>query len=141
MFYNSLGKPNLVDGRAISITHSFELTAIIISDVPTGIDIEMQREKIQRIAVKFINFEREFVASHPEKVRVLTIIWGAKECLYKCLSRKGLGFYDHCRVNSFKLTDGATTSAIEYGNVKKTYDTIFEEIMGYTLVYILPMAS
>ncbi|MBF4984336.1 4-phosphopantetheinyl transferase, partial [Nonlabens mediterrranea] len=40
LYYSIDGKPHLNDGRNISITHSYEFTAIIISDAPVGIDIE-----------------------------------------------------------------------------------------------------
>ena len=32
LFYDETGKPNLLDGKMISITHSFEFSAIIVSD-------------------------------------------------------------------------------------------------------------
>lgn len=48
-------KPNLKDGKLISISHSFEFSALIISDKVAGIDLEMQREKIITIAEKFMD--------------------------------------------------------------------------------------
>ncbi len=54
LVYNEAGKPHLKDGKYISITHSHHFTAIIISkNDGVGIDIEMQRDKILRIAHKF----------------------------------------------------------------------------------------
>jgi phosphopantetheinyl transferase len=46
--YDELGKPHLKDGKHISITHSYQFSAIIISDQTVGIDIELQREKITK---------------------------------------------------------------------------------------------
>ena len=57
LFYDADGKPNLMDGKQISITHSNNFSAIIIGDENVGIDIELQRDKITRIADKFIDFE------------------------------------------------------------------------------------
>ena len=51
--YDQYGKPHLKDGKYISISHSHEFATIIISDEITGIDIEMQRDKIVKIAPKF----------------------------------------------------------------------------------------
>jgi phosphopantetheinyl transferase len=42
--YDELGKPHLKDGKHF-ITHSYQFSAIIISDQTVGIDIELQREK------------------------------------------------------------------------------------------------
>ncbi len=139
LYYNDHGKPHLDDGKHISITHSFELTAIIISDSETGIDIEKRRDKIERIAPKFINYERGFIEASPNKVSLLTVVWGAKESMYKCLGKKGLGFYDHCFVEPFTMEQGHTRSRIEFYDIQRSYDTYFEEILDYSMVYILPV--
>ena len=46
LYYDAFGKPHLKDDKHISITHSYNFTAIIVSDIEVGIDIEKQREKI-----------------------------------------------------------------------------------------------
>ncbi len=140
LYYDDLGKPHLSDDRYISITHSYELTAIIISDVSMGIDIEKRREKIERIAVKFVNYEAGFVVGQSNKISVLTVIWGAKESMYKCLGQKGLGFYEHCKVEPFEIGNSTTISRIDYGDIQLSFDTFFTEILDSTLVYILPVA-
>ena len=55
--YDEFGKPHLVDDNYISITHSHHFSAIIVSKEPVGIDIEMQRNIILKIAHKFVNEE------------------------------------------------------------------------------------
>jgi phosphopantetheinyl transferase len=139
LHYDDLGKPHLADHRHISITHSFEYTAIVVSDVPTGIDIEKQREKIQRIARKFVGYENDYIKNSQEPVRELTVIWGAKESMYKCLGKKGLGFKEHCEVTDFHLDQSRTLSRTRFENETKEFDTFFHEIDGFTLVYILPI--
>ena len=55
LVYDENGKPHLRDGNFISITHSHNFTGIIISTTEhVGIDIEMQRDKILRIAHKLL---------------------------------------------------------------------------------------
>jgi len=61
LFYDKNGKPHLKDGKQISITHSFEYAAVIISDLKIGIDIEKQRDKIAVIAHKFIDYEFQYL--------------------------------------------------------------------------------
>ena len=53
LYYDTNGKPHLKDGLYISITHSFIFSAIILSDIKVGIDVEKKRDKILRIAHKF----------------------------------------------------------------------------------------
>ena len=57
LVYDEFGKPHLKNGKFISITHSFTFSGIIVSDVPVGIDIEKQRDKILKIAHKFTPFQ------------------------------------------------------------------------------------
>ena len=61
LHYDEFGKPYLDDHRYISITHSHNFASIIISDETVGIDIELQREKILRIADKFVDCEFDYL--------------------------------------------------------------------------------
>ena len=137
LYYDESGKPHLNDENFISITHSFHFSAIIISEQKAGIDIEMQREKIIRIADKFVDFEFHFLK--PEKIqeyiRKLTVIWGVKESIFKIRNEKGISFKDHIQVNTFKIDDKKTTAVLEFENVKQQFSIYFEEIENFTLVY------
>jgi phosphopantetheinyl transferase len=95
LIYDAFGKPHLKDGKYISITHSFTFSGIIISEnTPVGIDIEKQRDKITKIAHKFTPFEEyKTIANHDALVSKLTIVWGAKESLYKIYGKKKLLFF------------------------------------------------
>ena len=59
MFYDSLGKPFLKDGKHISISHSYHFSTVVISTVEVGVDIEKQRPKIIKIASKFISMQSQ----------------------------------------------------------------------------------
>lgn len=49
------GKPYLVNlPYHISLSHSFDYAAVMISKEPVGIDIEQVKEKVERIAHKFM---------------------------------------------------------------------------------------
>lgn len=138
LFYTDNGKPHLEDGKHISITHSYEFTAIIISDIPIGIDIEKQRDKIKRIAPKFIGYEEDFTSSINNSIKELTVIWGAKESMYKLYGKKGLGFKAHCLVEPFTMRSDLTISRIIYENDNLKFDVYFQEIENFMLVYVIP---
>ncbi len=143
LYYDEYGKPHLNDGKKISITHSFEFAGIIISDKEVGIDIEKQREKIQSIAHKFVKTsENEYVEENSiDRVRALTIIWGAKESLYKMYATPGLSFQEHIYISSFMMDYPFVFGAINYKNVISHYDLAFIEFDGYTCVYALPASQ
>ncbi|REE80701.1 4'-phosphopantetheinyl transferase superfamily protein [Lutibacter oceani] len=141
LFYNGNGKPHLTDGKHISITHSFTFSALIVSDVEVGIDIEMNREKIKIIQHKFVNFERGFIHKDDDYIQQLTVIWGAKESLYKIYPHGGLTFKNDIDINSFQISDKKTTGYIKVEGWDKNYDIYFEQLEGFTLVYALDTAK
>lgn len=136
LYYDKNGKPHLHDGKHISITHSYTFTAIIVSDQPVGIDIEKQRDKILRIAHKFTPIEEYYTLTNADaRMRKLTIVWGAKESLYKLYSQEGLSFLKHIDVTDFDFEDAKTTATVNYEGAVSTYDLTFMEFEGFTCVY------
>lgn len=135
--YDEFGKPHLKDGKFISITHSFHFSAIIISEkTPVGIDIEKQRDKIVRIARKFTPLEEyKTIANHDALVSKLTIVWGAKESLYKIYGKKKLLFLRHIYIEDFRFADGQTTGNVRYEEHKSDHEVFFLEFEGFTCVY------
>ncbi len=100
LFYKDCGMPYLSDGRKISITHSFEFAAIIISDHVVGIDIEKKREKIKTISSKFCNEKQlQSLESQDSLVDALTQVWCAKEAMYKMCNSRSLSFKEHMAVD------------------------------------------
>lgn len=138
LFYDEKGKPHLKDGKHISITHSFVFSAIIISDTEVGIDIEMQRPKILRIAHKFTPiYEYRTLANDDALMRKLTMVWGAKESLYKSFSEKGVSFLQHIFVEDFRLDHNQTTADVSYEGKITKYRVWFLEFEGFTCAYAL----
>ena len=139
LYYDNLGKPHLKDGTYISITHSFHFSAIILSDdIHVGVDIEKQRDLIVKIAHKFTPIgEYKTLANHEALVRKLTIVWGAKESLYKIYEQEGLSFLQHIDVQDFSFEDTKTTGTITFKNTNSNYTIYFLEFEEFTCVYAL----
>jgi phosphopantetheinyl transferase len=138
LYYDEFGKPHLKNKNFVSISHSHEFSAIIISNQKVGIDIEMQREKIIRIADKFVNtkeLNRLKSLNSKDYIKKLTVKWGAKEAIFKIRNESGISFKDHIQVNSFEIEDHKTTAILEIENVKQKFAVYFEEFEGFTLVY------
>ncbi|MDH3381197.1 MAG: 4'-phosphopantetheinyl transferase superfamily protein, partial [Flavobacteriaceae bacterium] len=105
-----------------------------VSDYEAGIDIEMNRPKIIKIASKFIADECNFI-KEPHIVEQLTVIWGAKESLYKIHPDGGLLFKHHLPIEPFKLSDKQTRGWIKKDNFFEVYDIYFDQLENFTLVY------
>ncbi|MFK7812656.1 MAG: 4'-phosphopantetheinyl transferase superfamily protein [Maribacter sp.] len=139
LYYDAVGKPHLKDGNHISITHSNQFTGIIISETQeVGIDIEMQRDKILRIAHKFTPIEEyRTIANSEALIRKLTIVWGCKESLYKIYAEPGLSFINHIVIKDFSLENDVTTGEVLYEGKSTNFDIRFLEFEGFTCVYAL----
>lgn len=138
LFYDENGKPHLKDGKYISITHSFNFSAVIVSDSIIGIDIEKQREKIRIIAHKFIDFEFDYLNDKDSGfIRKLTVIWCVKESLYKLFATPGLSFKKHCLVIPFSFDDNETLAWIDYKNKKCRYNIHYLEFEEFTCAYAI----
>lgn len=144
LYYDEFGKPYLNPNSRhtgpveVSITHSHHFSAIIISDETVGIDIEMQREKIIRIADKFVNsteLNRLKSFDTQDYIKKLTVKWGAKEAIFKIRNEKGISFKDHIQVNPFEIQDKQTTAILEIKNTKQQFSIYFTEFENFTLVY------
>lgn len=139
LYYDDNGKPHLRDGTHISITHSFQFTGIILSgEFEVGIDIEKQRDKILRIAHRFTPI-REYhgVANEEAMVRKLTMIWGAKESLYKIMGTPGVSFRDHICVADFEPGAEGASARVLFEGRRVEFDTFFLEFEGFTCAYAL----
>jgi 4'-phosphopantetheinyl transferase len=138
LYYDENGKPHLKDGKEISITHSFTFSGVIISNKKVGIDIEKQREKITKIASKFVDYEFKYLDLTSKcLVRKLTVIWGIKESLYKLFATPGMLFKTHFLVIPFMLDDLKTKAWIDYEGKKAGYTSEFLEFEGFTCAYAI----
>ncbi|WP_348822544.1 4'-phosphopantetheinyl transferase family protein [Flavobacterium aestuarii] len=138
LHYDEFGKPYLDGQRYISITHSHNFASIIISDKTVGIDMELQREKIIRIADKFVS-EKELKRlqnfDNQEYIKKLTVKWGAKEAIFKIRNEKGISFKDHIQVEPFSLTENQTQACLLFDNLRLMFEVNYLEIEDFTLVY------
>ena len=136
LYYDESGKPHLRNNQFVSISHSHEFATIIVSNVQVGIDIEMLREKIITIADKFVvetlskNFKQNYI-------KKLTVIWGAKEAIFKIINQKGLSFKNHINVAKFNLAQNQTYATVTFNGTSTTFSIFYVEINNYMLVYAL----
>lgn len=139
LYYGTDGKPHLTDGKHISITHSYGFSAIVISSRNVGIDMELRREKVITIADKFV--EKEFAYLDPMHLelymKMLIIIWGVKEAVFKMVSREGISFKQHIEIFPFDAESGFGQAALRFEDIERLYDFFFEQIEDFTLVYSL----
>lgn len=138
LYYDEFGKPNMKDGRNISISHSYDFSVIMLSDKNVGIDLELRRDLIKKIARKFAvePFVFECEADSSDYVSKLTVIWGVKEAVFKVRNEIGISFKDHIFVQPFEMNQFKTTALLDFIDSKQDFEVHFTEIENYTLVWL-----
>ena len=101
--YDTYGKPSLIDNPAtISLSHSGEYSAAILSTTHTaGIDLEEVRERIARVADRFLSIHELSIVSGDERLEKLTLFWCVKEAIYKIVGRPDLDIQHDLSIESF----------------------------------------
>lgn len=104
------GQPYLEnDNRKISLSHSSTHAAVIVSPLICGIDIEAVTERVKKVANRFLHSDEWQITGYSDdNTRILTLLWSAKETLYKLHALKGLDFRSGIRLSNLQLADDGT---------------------------------
>jgi phosphopantetheinyl transferase len=118
-------KPYLADLPVhMSISHTSRYAAVIMHrHQEVGIDIEFVKEKLLKVAHKFLN-EQEWQDAGTD-LEKLCVYWSAKEVLYKKYGRRQLSLKDEIHIEPFRLK---STGHIK-GLVKKDMYAMQNEII------------
>ena len=134
--YNNNGKPSLNSKYNISISHSHEIAALVISDnSKIGLDIQLNENKIFNIQDKFLNpLEKLNIGENPS-LKILTMIWTSKESIYKAVGLKGISFSDNIKIEKVVEEDKTGIGYFTNGSEKVKFDLKFFYIDEYTICY------
>ena len=131
--YRSNGSPYIIGSNEhIGISHSKSFIAIAISDKEIGIDVEDVDARVLRIKEAFFSEDelRECAKSDNE-TKALTLMWSAKESIYKLLQTEGLSPKNEIRLYS---PETSTISA-RVGNKDITVHYVFHT--GTVITYAM----
>ena len=132
--YDESGKPSINSDLNISISHSNRMAAIVFSGYSrAGIDIELKESKIIKIKDKFLNEYEKLKNEFQSDLDYLTMIWTAKESIYKALGIKGVSFSDDIIIKN--LNENKGQGYYINGKEKYKFELIFFSIDDYILCY------
>lgn len=138
--YHENGKPEINNGEmSISISHCKEIVALLISKSAqaVGLDCETIASRILKIKHKFVNAE-EFSQFHSNELENLTLIWSAKEALFKIYAKGAIDFNEHLHVNNFDFCiEGGTFTGTILKEQKITYLMHYKRIQNSLLVWVI----
>ena len=136
--YNDSRKPFLYNAKMnISITHSRDLTAIMLSqNKKIGLDLEFMSHNIGKVAHKFLN-DDEYIVDDKEKQRFhMYIHWCAKEALYKLCDKQDINFKRNLTIEPFEPDDcgeiyGWVDNKFWHDKFLMRYFTIKDHVLVY----------
>ena len=138
LFYNEDGKPFLKNGRYVSITHSKDIVAVVVSDLDVGVDVQDYSEKLLKVKSKFIGVERLYLKEDFSlDIKRLTMIWTVKEALFKANGKKGLNFRDDFMVLPFTEDSEKSIGWILNKCIPVKFNVSFFNIEDFSLSVVL----
>jgi phosphopantetheinyl transferase len=134
--YDIKGKPSLNSKYNISISHSHEIAALVISDnSKIGLDVQLNENKIFNIQDKFLNPSEKLNIGENPSLKILTMIWTSKESIYKAVGLKGISFSDNIKIEKVVEEDKTGIGYYTNGSEKVKFDLKFFYIDEYTICY------
>ncbi|QEM12650.1 4'-phosphopantetheinyl transferase family protein [Mucilaginibacter rubeus] len=133
------GKPYLVNlPYHISLSHSFDYAAVMISKThKVGIDIEQIKQKVERIANKFMRKQELAFIGGRQKIEQLYVCWCAKEAVYKCNGQKEVSFADNILLEPFQFEHhGVVNAQLHKKNNVIDYTVGYMQYEDYMIGYV-----
>ena len=133
--YREDGSP-LIKSGYISISHTSDFVAIIISNKKIGIDIEKNRQQIFRIKHKFVNAEEE-EKFDADLLEVLSVIWNSKEVMFKLCDKIGIDFRKNLNVSLIGFESKKVKAELSFDDKKVSVIGKLDIFDNHTLVYLM----
>ncbi|TAE42240.1 MAG: 4'-phosphopantetheinyl transferase superfamily protein [Sphingobacteriales bacterium] len=133
------GKPYLQSqSHHISLSHSYGYAAVIISQSKkVGIDIEIIKPKIEKIAHKFLNDNEFTQIDKRNTILYLYACWCAKEALYKLNGQRETSFKNNIFLNPFIFEpSGCFNASIIKNPQHDTFTVYYKQVGAYMLGYV-----
>lgn len=134
------GKPFLTNfPYHISLSHSYDYAAVMVSpSSAVGIDIELIKDKIERIRNKFMTAGELAFIEPQHRIEHLYVCWCAKEAVYKLHGKKNVSFLDNIELHPFSYDAGGGTfdATLTIGEVQKDFKVNYEKFDGYMIGYV-----
>jgi 4'-phosphopantetheinyl transferase len=136
---DATGRPHLPGWpeAAVSLSHSGEWVAALLAPTgQAGIDVELVRDKAQQLARRFLS-EEELATLQGAPPSCYSLLWSAKETLYKLAARRGLIFREHLLTAPFNWqTSGDLMTTVHRDGSQTRHRVCYmQPAPGYVLTY------
>ena len=122
-----------------SISHCGDYAAAIVSRTSrVGVDVEEPKEKIMRIADKFLSKEESTlfnIQSMPADARLPTLLWSAKEAVFKWYGLGSVDFRQHIRLT--ERHEGMETIDCSFSKTHSSLVIHYRQFDGLVLAWVV----
>ena len=129
-------------GAVVSLSHSGEwVAAVLAQGGRAGVDVERIRDKAQRLAGKFLASHEwahaRAAAPVAEADTHYTLLWSAKEALYKLAAQRGIIFRQQLLLHEFSpAASGEIPATLVLGGAQTRHRICYTQpAPGYVLTY------
>ena len=126
--YNKWGAPTINTNKNISISHSKNIIAIIISKKNVALDIEMISKKPLKIKDKFLSNHDNI--SH--SIEETTLAWSAKETIFKLHQKGDIDYKSDIQIKEINYAENQITVHFNDNNIVLNY----KKLNNHFLVYV-----
>jgi 4'-phosphopantetheinyl transferase len=133
------GKPYLTNfPHFISLSHSYDYAAVMVSkNKAVGIDIELIKNKIERIANKFMTEKELQFIDDNQRIEHLYVCWCAKEAIYKLHGKKNVSFVENIELMPFHFEgEGSFAAKLDVGPIQKEFKVFYERFEDYMIGFV-----
>ena len=133
--YDKAGKPIFSQNKALSISHSGNYAAVIMSDHSVGIDIEIINDRILKIKSKYLETD----LNYPSELNTETslIYWNIKESVFKAVDKSRIDFKKNILVPPLDIKKNVVKSWYINDDKIYSFDTRFKISKKYTLAFVI----
>lgn len=125
--YGPNGRPQVVGGPFISVSHSREIVAVRISDAPCAVDTEPLDRNFERAKSRYMSAAEELLSDDP---RLPAAVWCAKEALYKLADDSGADMLCDLPVREVDFDAGRIVGSLRSGETV----TLHIEYLGRNII-------
>jgi phosphopantetheinyl transferase len=136
------GKPYLLKPHQhISISHTHDLAVVVLHpDHQVAVDVEMITPRVTKVADRFLHASEVAMIPLDNALLWQTLIWCAKEALYKYYGQQGIDFKQHFRVMLFVPTPDQPfemATCFDKDGVQKKLTLMAQYTQTWAMVYLL----
>ena len=133
--YVKSGKPIFLNKKKISISHSGNYAALIVSENNVGIDIEIINDKALKLKSKFLETELNYPLELNKETSL--VYWNIKESIFKAVDKAGIDFKKNILVLPLDMKKNVLKSWYINDHEIYSFDTRFKISKKYTLAFVI----